>query len=181
MKRGGHDAVAGPAGTPPPSAPRRRPHPRPDAVLTAEGKKLLEEKAHELETLTLPTLRDVVAEDPHDATTRAAYENAAAELRRVHAVLAQAQPLPTQPRRSDQVSLGDRITVTFLASADTDLEPTEVFLLVHPLEAPLDSERISVASPLGRAVLGQCVGDVVAFDTPTGTRRVRVLDCRPPT
>jgi Putative transmembrane protein (PGPGW) len=37
----------------------------------------------------------------------------------------------------------------------------ERFLVVHPLEAPLDSVRISASLPLARAVLGRHAGDLV--------------------
>lgn len=165
-----------------PSPPRRRAQPPYDAMLTAEGRQLLEEKADELRAVTLPALLEAVADDPYDAATRAAYDDVAAELRRVEAVLSQAQPIPTQPDGSDLVSLGDAISVAFLASTSADVISTELrLLLVHPFEAPLDSYRISVNSPLGRAVLGRRVDDTVTFDTPTGTRRVRILDRQPAT
>ena len=166
---------------PRPSTTRRRAQPPYDAVLTADGKRLLEAKAEQLRAVTLPGLLDAVADDPRDAANRAAYDDAAAELRRVEAVLAQAQPIPTQPTASHQICLGDTITVRFLTSVGDDTEPVEEFLLVHPFEAPLDTHRISVTSPLGHAVVGRRLGDTVTFQSPTGTRRVRVLDRRPPT
>lgn len=147
-----------------------------DAVLTTEGKALLEQKAEELRSVTLPALLQAVTEDRHDELTRLAYEDTVVELRRVESVLAHARPIPTQRAAADQVSLGDRITVAFLQPSDGDVETTEKFLLVHPFEAPLDQHRISVMSPLGRAVLGRQVGEVVTFDAPTQRRSVRIVD-----
>ena len=164
----------------PSSSRQRRPHPPYDVVLTEEGMRLLENKADQLRAVTLPTMLDAIADDPRDAATRAAYDDAVTELRRVEAVLAQARPIPAHPSTPDQVSLGDTITVGFLAPTG-GVESTEAFLLVHPFEAPLDTQRISVTSPLGRAVLGRRVGEAVTFDTPTGTRGVRILDRQPPT
>lgn len=148
-----------------------------DALLTTEGKALLERKAEELRTVTLPILQQGVIEDRQDELARLTYEDAVTELRRIESVLAQARPIPTRPAIADQVSLGDQITVAFLS--DRDVESTEQFLLVHPFEAPLDQHRISVTSPLGRAVLGRRVGDVVSFDAPTRRRSVRILDRTP--
>lgn len=150
-----------------------------DAVLTTEGKALLEQKADELRTVTLPALLQAMMEDRQDELTRLSYEDTVIELRRIESVLAQAQPIPTQRAAEDQVGLGDRIRVAFLPTADGDGEVTEEFLLVHPFEAPLDQQRISVASPLGHAVLGHRVGDVVSFDAPTRRRSVRILDREP--
>ena len=148
-----------------------------DAVLTSEGKVLLEHKAEELRTVTLPALQQAAIEDREDELTRLTYEDAVLELRRIESLLAQARPLPTQQGMANQVSLGDRITVAFLS--DGDVELIEQFLLVHPFEAPLDQHRISATSPLGRAVLGRRIGEVVSFDAPARRRSVRVLDRAP--
>lgn len=168
---------------PPTRAPRSQPPRHPgapyDAMLTSEGKALLEQKAEKLRGATLPSLRRAVREEPHDEMTRDAYEDALAELRRVESVLAQARPIPAQSGGPDQVSLGDRITVSFLTAHGDVAEAKEEFLLVHPFEAPLDMHRISVTSPLGRAVLGRQVGDVVSFDAPTRRRAVRILGREP--
>jgi transcription elongation factor GreA len=160
------------------SAPRHAGAPY-DAVLTADGRRLLEGKVAELRS-AVPTLLQAVAEDGRDELARADYEAKLAELRRLETVLAHAAPVTVQPRTDAAVGLADRIVVAFLPrSRVDDLTPdpasTEEFLLVHPFEAPLDQLRISVASPLGRAVLGREVGDIVEFDSPTGRRTVRIL------
>jgi len=161
--------------------PRQRRAPRQaseayDAVLTTEGKVLLERRAEEIRTTTLPSLLRVISENPNEELARLAYEDGVAELRRIESVLARARPIPTHPTAGDQVRLGDRITVSFLPASDDDGEITEEFLLVHPFEAPLDQHRISVTSPLGGAVLGHRVGNVVTFDAPTQRRSVRILE-----
>jgi transcription elongation GreA/GreB family factor len=154
-----------------------------DAVLTAEGRRLLEAKAAELRA-TLPSLRQAVTDDPDEELTRTVLETSLDELRRLESVLAQAAPVVAQGHAGAQVSLGDRISVAFLPhppDGDTTGEDAliEEFLLVHPFEAPLDLVRISVTSPLGRAVLGRQVGEVVEFDSPSGRRAVRILTRTP--
>jgi transcription elongation factor GreA len=47
--------------------------------------------------------------------------------------------------------------------------------LVGPFEADASAGRISVASPLGRAVLGARAGDVVEVDAPIGPTRHEVV------
>lgn len=162
------------------STRRRHAHPPFDAVLTVEGKRLLEAKADRLRSVTLPKLLDTISDDPSDPAAQAVYDGVVTELRRIESVLVQAQPIPAHASACDQVSLGDRITIAFLASGPASAE-SKGFLLVHPFEAPLDMDRISVTSPLGRAVVGHRVGDVVSFDTPTGNRSVRILERQPAT
>jgi len=47
-------------------------------------------------------------------------------------------------------------------------------LIVHGFEVELGDRRISPDSPLGRAVLGRRVGDVVEVPAPSGTYRCTV-------
>lgn len=47
--------------------------------------------------------------------------------------------------------------------------------LVFPGEAGIGENRISVFAPSGTALLGRSEGDVVAWDAPGGTSRMRVV------
>ena len=102
-----------------------------------------------------------------------AYARGAAELAQLHSILGQAittEELP--PEESGVVELGDEVIVEF---ADGE---TERFLLVDPVEAPLDQLRISVESPLARALLGRQVGEEVEVRAPAGRYRCRLLATR---
>lgn len=49
--------------------------------------------------------------------------------------------------------------------------------LVYPAEMSISNRRISVLSPVGRALLGQSVGSVTSLELPDGTmRQIRVLE-----
>jgi transcription elongation factor GreA len=100
-----------------------------------------------------------------------AYERGAAELARLNEILALAittEELP--PELSGVVELGDEVLVEFAA------DETERFLLVDPVEAPLDDVRISVQSPLAQAVLGRRIGEQVEVEAPAGRYRCRIVD-----
>ena len=48
--------------------------------------------------------------------------------------------------------------------------------VVYPADMSISKRRISVLSPVGRALLGQSVGTVAAFELPDGSlRQIRVL------
>lgn len=53
------------------------------------------------------------------------------------------------------------------------------FLLVGPLEADPMQDRISYESPLGAAMLGRRVGDMVEADVPAGKVRYEIIGIRP--
>lgn len=55
----------------------------------------------------------------------------------------------------------------------------DTYRLVIPGAGDPGSGAISIASPLGGALLGASAGDEVRFDTPAGTRHVRVVSVGP--
>jgi regulator of nucleoside diphosphate kinase len=57
---------------------------------------------------------------------------------------------------------------------DLDDDETETYTLVYPEEADIDAGKLSVLAPLGTALLGTRVGQVVEFDAPAGARRLKV-------
>jgi regulator of nucleoside diphosphate kinase len=70
-----------------------------------------------------------------------------------------------------------RVVVTMrtrVCVRDARAREPEVYTLVYPDEADIDAGRLSVLAPLGAALLGARVGQVVRFDTPGGPRRLRV-------
>lgn len=48
------------------------------------------------------------------------------------------------------------------------------YTLVYPEFADLESGHLSVLAPIGTAILGYREGDIVAWDVPAGTRRLRI-------
>lgn len=69
-----------------------------------------------------------------------------------------------------RVDLGERVRVRDLSSG----RPLEVEL-VGPLEADLAAGRVSVASPLGQALVGLRDGEIADVDAPRGRLRYEVL------
>ncbi|HEU5243828.1 MAG TPA: transcription elongation factor GreA [Gaiellaceae bacterium] len=69
-----------------------------------------------------------------------------------------------------RVDVGERVRVRDLSSD----QPLEVEL-VGPLEADLAAGRVSVASPLGQALVGLHDGEIADVDAPRGRLRYEVL------
>ena len=138
-------------------------------ILTHQGRRLLAERAQQLQRQVLPELRAALDDRDRDGRVDADYERAADELRRLswlveHAT--HAEDLPDDPAR---VELGETVTV------QVDGGAPERFLIVHPVEAPLDDTRISAESPLARALLGRRIGEHVRVAAPSGAYRCRIL------
>ena len=57
---------------------------------------------------------------------------------------------------------------------DLEEDETEDYILVYPQEADIDEGKLSVLAPLGMALLGTKVGQVVRFEAPAGMRRLKI-------
>ena len=57
---------------------------------------------------------------------------------------------------------------------DLDSDETEEYELVYPADADMTLNRISVLAPIGTAILGYRLGDVIEWPVPAGLRRLRV-------
>ena len=57
---------------------------------------------------------------------------------------------------------------------DLDSDETEEYELVYPTDADMEHNRISVLAPIGTAILGYRLGDVIEWRVPAGLRRFRV-------
>lgn len=58
---------------------------------------------------------------------------------------------------------------------DLDSGATRRYRLVFPNQSPLD-HAVSVLAPIGTAMLGYRVGDVVEWQVPKGIRRLKILE-----
>jgi transcription elongation factor GreA len=74
--------------------------------------------------------------------------------------------------------VGPGTIVTILYEGD-DSDMAERYLVGHIEERTGDLDVISPGSPMGAALLGARVGDVVAYEAPRGTLRVEVVDVEP--
>ncbi len=63
---------------------------------------------------------------------------------------------------------------------DVDTGEVEDYIITFPERANIDEKRISVLAPIGIALLGCRVGDIVRWTTPGGVRRLRIRRATPP-
>lgn len=69
------------------------------------------------------------------------------------------------------VAYGSRVTIEDLGEGEE-----VVYQIVFPEEADAANGRISLGSPLGRALLNRTVGDEVDVQTPKGHRRYAIVE-----
>ena len=101
-------------------------------------------------------------EEPRDEEQNGLLDPLRAELSR--AVVVASQEVPA-----------DVITMNSTASlVEVDSSEEEVYTLVFPRDADAEEGKVSVAAPLGTAMLGYRVGDVFEWEVPMGKKRWRV-------
>lgn len=59
---------------------------------------------------------------------------------------------------------------------DEDTEEEKTYQIVGEPEADVRSGRVSVASPIGRALIGKTIGDTVEVNTPGGGKSYEIVD-----
>ncbi|HET7564680.1 MAG TPA: GreA/GreB family elongation factor [Gemmatimonadaceae bacterium] len=72
---------------------------------------------------------------------------------------------------TDKVGLGSRVVVK-----DKKTGATEVYNLVFGDAMDFEDGHVTMASPIGRALLGKGVGETVALKLPTMTRQLEVVE-----
>jgi len=57
---------------------------------------------------------------------------------------------------------------------DLDEDESEIYTLVYPEEADMNVGKLSVLAPLGAALLGTRAGQIVRYEAPAGSRRLKI-------
>ncbi|SEM37490.1 GreA/GreB family elongation factor [Syntrophus gentianae] len=69
----------------------------------------------------------------------------------------------------DVITMNSRIIFT-----DTDSKETMTVSLVFPSDADFEKKKISILSPIGTALLGYRVGDIIEWNVPSGKKSLRI-------
>ena len=83
--------------------------------------------------------------------------------------LSQARVVPLGKVPADVVTMNSVVRLR-----DLDSGETEEYELVYPADADVSLNRISILAPIGTAILGYRLGDVIEWPVPAGLRRLRV-------
>ncbi|XYI03120.1 transcription elongation factor GreA [Sorangium sp. So ce1128] len=148
--------------------------------MTPEGQARLREEMRRLKEVDLPqVVKDIgTAREHGDLSENAEYHAAkerqgmiVARISYLEQTLSRAEVIDPSKLSGSKVQFGARVK---LANVDTDEEQS--FQIVGPEEADLKIGRISIASPLARALLGHEVGEEVRVMMPAGPRTYEILE-----
>ncbi len=139
-------------------------------VLTHEGREHLVSRIAGLRR-ELEEVEERLRQD-HESEAAAEQIRLRAEIEQLEGALHRAVVVDEVEEDPSVVEMGDEVAIELADGT------TEVFAIVHPLEAMVDDDRISVESPLAQAVLGHRPGETVTVDAPAGSYAATIVGRR---
>jgi transcription elongation factor GreA len=147
--------------------------------MTDEGFRTLDEELKRLKSVERPNVIAAISEArSHGDLSENAEYHAAKErqgwiegrIAEIEDKISRAQVIDVSKLSGKQVKFGATVSVV-----DEDTEEEARYQIVGEHEADVRSGRISLTSPLSRAMIGKEVGDVVEVNTPGGVKAYEIL------
>ena len=147
--------------------------------MTAEGYQALDAELKRLKTQERPSVIAAISEArSHGDLSENAEYHAAKErqgfiegrIAEIEDKIARAQVIDVSKLSGKQVKFGATVSVV-----DEDTEDSARYQIVGEHEADVKSGKISIASPIARAMIGKEMGDVVEVNTPGGVKAYEIL------
>ena len=144
-------------------------------------KKKMEEIAY-LENVKRPEISRAIAEarDKGDLSENAEYSAAKEKqsfnegrIQELEAVISRAQVIDPSKMSGDIVRFGATV---LLANTDTDEESQ--YQIVGDYEADIERNKISLSSPLAKALIGKEIGDVAEYLAPNGKKSYEIIEVK---
>lgn len=151
--------------------------------ITKHGAEMMKEELHRLKTKDRPAVINAISEAraQGDLSENAEYDAAKerqsfieGRIADLEGKLGAAQIIdPSQLDADGRVVFGATVHLEDLENGDK-----VTYQIVGIDEADLKELKVSVTSPIARAMIGKYAGDVVAVQAPSGIREYEVLDVR---
>ncbi len=147
--------------------------------MTAEGHEALDEELKHLKSVERPAVIAAISEarEHGDLSENAEYHAAKerqgwieGRVQELEDKLARAQVIDTSKMSGDTVKFGATVTLV-----DEDTEAESAYKIVGEDEADVKAGKISLSSPIARALINKEVGDVVEVNAPGGTKSYEIL------
>ena len=148
--------------------------------MTEEGLKKLKEELTHMESVERPRVVAAIAEarDEGDLSENAEYDAAKEaqgllEMRiaQLKDTIANARIIDDSRLNTEEVQLLNRVKIKNVANG-----ATMEYSIVSETEADLRAGKISIATPIAKALLGHHVGDVVDVQVPAGKMKFEILE-----
>ncbi len=149
--------------------------------LTKFGAELLKQELHRLKTKERPQIISAISEAraQGDLSENAEYDAAKERQSFIEGRIADLDGKLSAAQIIDPVTLDAEGRVVFGATVHLeDLETSQKvsYQIVGEDEADIKESKVSITSPIARALIGKYAGDIVGVQAPAGIREYEVLD-----
>ena len=150
--------------------------------LTKEGFTALEQELKNLKGVERPNIIAAIAEArSHGDLSENAEYSAAKEkqsfiegrIQDLEAVLSRAQVIDVANTKADVIRFGATVQVV-----DEDTDEEKQYQIVSDYEADIEKNKISLSSPLAKALIGKGIGDIAEYTAPGGKKSFEILDIK---
>lgn len=151
--------------------------------LTVKGAQLLRDELHHLKTVERPAVITAIAEAraQGDLSENAEYDAAKEKQGFIEGRIADLEGKLSSAQIIDPSELEAEGRVVFGATVELEeLETGETvtYQIVGDDEADIKQSKISISSPIARALIGKYAGDTADVQAPGGVRQYEVLDVK---
>lgn len=151
--------------------------------ITKRGAELLKEELHRLKTKDRPAVITAIADAraQGDLSENAEYDAAKERQSFIEGRIAELEGKLGAAQIIDPAVLDAEGRIVFASTVDLeDLESGQkvTYQIVGEDEADLKEKKVSITSPIARALIGKYAGDVVEVNAPSGIREYEVLEVR---
>ena len=151
--------------------------------LTIKGAEKLRAELHRLKTVERPSVIAAIAEarSHGDLSENAEYDAAKDRQGFIEGRIQDLEGKLSNPQIIDPALLDADGRCVFGATVeleDTDSGEVTTYQIVGDDEADIKQGKISISSPLARALIGKFAGDVASLQAPGGVRELEILDVR---
>lgn len=150
-----------------------------EVYLTKEGFEKLQQELERLKTVERSRISKAIGEARllGDISENAEYDSAKdaqahceARIAELEEKLARVRIIENENIPKDKAFIGAMVTLI-----DMDTEAEERYTLVSHEEANYEQGKISIQSPIGKALLGKGLKDVVSINVPAGVLKYKII------
>jgi transcription elongation factor GreA len=149
--------------------------------ITKRGAEMMKEELHRLKTKDRPSVINAISEAraQGDLSENAEYDAAKERQSFIEGRIAELEGKLGAAQIIDPATLDAEGRIVFAATVHLeDLENGQkvTYQIVGEDEADLKEKKVSITSPIARALIGKYAGDVVEVNAPSGVREYEVLE-----
>jgi len=147
--------------------------------MTGEGYRVLDDQLKQLKSVERPAVIAAISEarEHGDLSENAEYHAAKeaqslneGRINELEDLVARAEVIDVSKLSGDRIKFGATVTMI-----DEDTEEEKIYQIVGDQEADVKEGRISISSPIARALIGKGEGDTIEVNAPGGSRSYEIV------